>query len=113
MNGPMSIIQRHHEPIKICQHIMMHAISDLTEIMERAITASEGDDNELCITWVDDDDDVALQLSHYGVFIGVLPKRQTCQIVGLCFLHNIPVFLDDDLIKMMEKELPEASATIN
>ena len=113
MNGPMSIIQRHHEPIQICEHIMMHAVSDLTEIMERAITSAEGEDAELVMTWLDSDDDIVLQLSHHGVFVGDLDKRRTCQIVGLCYLHAIPVFLDNDLIEMMEKEMPESSNSIN
>jgi len=109
----MSIIQRHHEPIQICEHILMHAVSDLTEIMEMAITSAEGEDIELVMTWLDNDDDIVLQLSHYGVFIGGLNKRRTCQIVGLCYLHAIPVFMDNDLIEMMEKELPETPTTIN
>jgi hypothetical protein len=113
MNGPMSIIQRHHEAISICHHIMLHAVSDLTEIMEQSITAAEGEDQELVLTWLNDDDDIVLQLSYYGVFVGDLSKRQTCQIVGLCYLHHIPVFLDDDLVEMMEKELPETTSTIN
>jgi len=111
-NDPMTVIKRHQKPIDICEHTLFHAISDMSELLG-SITVSRGAEREIVITWTDNEDEIVAQLSYYGVYLGNLPKRESYALAGMCYLHAIPIFTEDDLSEMLDQELPTPSTTIN
>jgi len=107
-NDPMTLIQRHHQPTTMCEHLMFHLVSDISDIIG-AISSSTGAGRDVVITWTDDDDEIIVQVSYYGVFLCDLPKMQTYLLAGLCYLNAIPLYTDSDLDDMLERELADTA----
>jgi hypothetical protein len=106
MDEPMVLIARHTEPV-LNDHMLFHAVSELSAVIG-SFTTSRGEEDTV-FYWCDECDDLVAQLSRHGVFIfdQDIPKHKRNQIAGACHFCGIPLFVEDDLIGMMEAELEE------
>jgi hypothetical protein len=107
MDDPMTIIQRHHQAV-LTDPKLLHTISELSSILG-AFSCIEDCEKNNVMTWMTEEDGVFAQLSRHGVFItdGVLTKEQRYQVTGMCCLYGIPVFTDDAVYYMLDKETTE------
>ena len=103
MDEPMLIIQRHTEAV-LNDHMLYHAISELSAVIGAFTLCNEA--NTL-FSWRDEGDDLMAQVSRHGLFIfdGTLPKKLRNQIAGACYFYGIPLFVEEEIITMMEEEL--------
>ena len=102
----MVMIARHREPV-LNDHMLFHAVSELSAVIG-SFAGSKGEEHTI-FDWYDDCDDLVAQVSHHGIFIfdTDLPKHKRNQIAGACHFTGIPLFVEDDLIGMMEEELEQ------
>ena len=98
----MLIIQRHTEAV-LNDHMLFHAISELSAAIGPFSTGNEA--NTL-FSWHDEDGDLVAQASRHGLFIfdSTLPRAKRNQIAGACYFSGIPLFVEEELITMMEEE---------
>lgn len=113
MDDPMTIIKRHHRPA-LLEHMFLYTLSFASNMLGE-FDHCEGTGADIVTTWIDEEDKIVVQLSSRGVFItGDLPKEITFQIAGMCHLQDVPLFLEDNLLELIEKESPsEPTVSIN
>ena len=103
-DDPMTIIQRHH-PAAMCEHFFLHALSDMSAVIG-GFDYSDGEGPTLILTWTDREADIiVVQLSRCGVFVAdELPRNRVYQIAGMCYLHGLPLFTENDLVDLFDQD---------
>ena len=99
----MLIIQRHTEAV-LNDHMLFHAISELSAVIGPFSTGNE--ENTLFSWHGEEDGDLVAQASHHGLFIfeSAMSRATRNQIAGACRFAGIPLFVEEELITMMEEE---------
>ena len=108
MDEPMVIIQRHTEAV-LNDHMLYHAISELSAVLGGFTICNEAN---TIFSWHDEaDGDLTAQASRHGLFIFdcTLPKARRNQIAGACYFYGIPLFVEEEILAMMEVELEQAA----
>jgi hypothetical protein len=106
MDDPMTIIRR-HVSAELDQKLLLKTVSEISETIG-SYQHAHGSDELLTLSWLGSDDGIIAQASLHGVFLTeeYLNKTARYQIAGYCYLRGIPVFTDDDVMDMIEAELP-------